>query len=228
MNILVIGDCHFPFHDKRAFRAMFRAISEMEFTHIVQIGDLLDCYNFSDFPRSYNLMTPAEEIEDGLNCAREMWFKLKELNPKAICYQILGNHEQRILKKISKVPELESLFDVKSIFKFDGVHTMDSMRDELILKDICFMHGYYCKEGQHLAHNHMNTVIGHAHRGWVVHKKIKGNLLWELNAGCLADLDSKPLGYTAQRKLNNMQNGFGLIDDLGARFVPIVDGKLWR
>jgi len=227
MSILVIGDCHFPFHCRKAFRAMFRAIAGKEFSHIIQMGDLYDFYSFSRYPRSHNLIKPAEEIKLARDAAEEMWLRLQDLFPSAKCLQLLGNHDLRTQKLLfSKLPEFESILNIAELWKFDGVYTAECQREEIFIKDICFVHGHYTKPGDHLNYNQMNTVIGHSHRGYTLFHRIKDQILFELNAGCLADLDSKPLAYTSQKKLSKMQNGFGIIDELGPRFIPIIDGKI--
>jgi DNA repair exonuclease SbcCD nuclease subunit len=199
------------------------------FTHIVQIGDLYDFYNLSRYPRSLNIDKPAEEIHKARECAVEMWIKLQEIFPKAYCYQIIGNHDERLKKSVmSKLPELYDVVDMSHLWDFRNVKTQNSQREELIIKDIVFLHGHYSRPGTHMNHNMANTAFGHTHKGSCVFRKLKDKILWEINAATMADLTSIPLSYTAQRQFSNMMNGFSVVDEFGPRFIPLLEGKLWQ
>jgi predicted phosphodiesterase len=233
LNILVIGDTHFPYHCKSSFSAMYSILKKLpDFTHIIQIGDLYDLYNLSRYPRSMDLDKPAEEIKKGRVCAEKMWRKLRKLYPEAKCYQLIGNHDDRLRKQvISKLPELYDLIDMAHLWKFDGVSSQSSQAEELIIKlgksEVIFIHGHYGKIGQHLNHNMSNTAYGHSHKGSCYFRRLKDAVIWEINAATMADLTSLPLSYTAQRKFSSYMNGFAIIDDLGPRFIPLVEGKTW-
>ena len=230
MHILLVGDTHFPFHCKKSFAGMFRSIRKLDtdFTHIVQVGDLYDLYNLSRYPRTHDLSKPAEEIELARECAAEMWGKFQALYPSAKCHQLIGNHDERLRKQVlAKLPELYEIVDMSHLWEFDGVKTQPSQSDELILKDIVFIHGHYGRPGQHMNHNMHNTALGHTHKGSCVFRRLKDKIIWEINAGTLADLSSVPLSYAMQRKFSNMMNGFAIIDNLGPRFIPLVGGKTW-
>lgn len=235
-NILVIPDTHFGYACKKAFKTFYDTIRKMEavtpFSHVVQVGDLYELYNISRFPKSMNLTTPAEEIKIARESAETMWANVRSICKKAKLYQIKGNHCNRIHKLIvDRLPELSDLIDFNHLWHFKSVLTLDDIRDELIIKcgksQVVFMHGYKTKLGDHMAHNLENTACGHSHAGGTVFKRHKDRILWELNAGCLADLESRPLQYTPQKKYHKHMNGFGVIDDFGPRFIPIINGDLW-
>lgn len=221
-RILVIGDCHFPFASSKLSR-LYDVAESLEPTHIVQVGDLYDMFSFSKYPRTQNVMTPKQELERGMKMARTMWAKLTFILPDAKCYQLLGNHDIRPLKRvIESAPEAETLLDFSSLFRFDGVTTMKSDRDELIIDDILFMHGYR-RHGDHMKHNNMTTVCGHSHHGGVVFSRHGKKIIYELNAGFLAEESSKPLSYGQQRKISRWTLGCGFIDEWGPRFIPFGD-----
>ena len=123
---------------------------------------------------------------------------------------------KRILEKI---PEIYSIFDTKYIFEFDGVNTIHDYREELIINDIMFFHGY---RGQfkHAEYVNQNCCTGHTHRGGVQYFKKRNQTIWELNAGCLVDQDSEAMSYTHQKHTKSTQ-GFGYIDEYGPRFIPL-------
>lgn len=219
-SILVVGDAHFPFANTGSLRRIAELATQLKPHIIVQIGDLLDLFSFSKFPRSLNVMTPKKELELGQKMAYQMWENLRRASPRSKYFQLLGNHDERPIKRLlEKTPELESLLNIKAIYEFPHVETMHSERDELIIGDILFMHGFR-KHGDHVKHNGMNTVCGHSHRGGVVYQRLGNKTLWELNAGYVALEDSVPLGYTKQRRISTWTQGVAVIDALGPRFIP--------
>lgn len=228
-TFLCIGDLHCPFVDKKAFRQLAEmvpdiyrnAINKKRKFYIIQLGDLFDMYSVSKYVRTFDLITPKDEFEQGRSTASEVWRILKKRAPKALCYQLLGNHDARGFKRLmEKAPELASLVSFKSLFEFEGVKTIHDPTQELILEDIVFMHGFRSKLGDHVIHNRMSTVCGHSHKGGVLFFPHKNEMLFELNAGYLADSDTVPMRYSMQRISRNT-HGFGLIDEYGPRFIPI-------
>jgi hypothetical protein len=116
-RILLIGDTHFPFVSVDALCGLYSFVSRTPgITHIVQMGDLFDCYSFASFPKSMMEFTPRQELELAREMAGKMWAKLQELCPQAECHQILGNHSMRPIKRLlEQSPELEVFFDYQNI-----------------------------------------------------------------------------------------------------------------
>jgi len=218
---LIIGDVHAPYINKKSLRNILSLAEEMKPDLIIQIGDAYDLYSFSRFPKSLNYLTPKQEINLGINEISDMWAKLKKASPKSKKFQLIGNHCERIAKQVlSKMPEIESIIDLGSIFSFDGVETLESQRDELIIDKICYMHGFRTKLGDHAANNRMSTVVGHSHVGGVVFLRNGQETIFELNCGFIADTDSHVMSYTRQRKISRWTQGVGIIDSFGPRFIP--------
>lgn len=222
LRIIAIPDMHAPFHSRSGLRQLYKAAEDLAPTHVIQLGDLYDFYSFSRYPRSLNLLTPKQEIEDARNSALAFWITMKAIAPRAKRYQLLGNHDSRVEKKISSLfPEAESLINAHAMFEFKGVETMESERQELVIEDILFQHGFRSKLGDHARHNSMKTVCGHSHRGGVVYQRLGDKVIWELNAGHLVDETRKPFMYTPQRLMATWTMGFGIIDQYGPRFVAL-------
>lgn len=222
-KILVIGDTHFPFAHKEAFELLYAFAKENKPDYIIQVGDLLDLYAQSKFPRSQNFYSPEEEERKGVEEAAKMWQKLRELCPKANCYQLWGNHDLRPMKRVlESAPSLEHVVKAhyKNLMNFPGVTTIEDYRQELIIEDIVFHHGYRSQLGSHRDYTMTNFVCGHSHRGGVVFRRIKGETIWELNAGFMADASSKVLSYSAQ-KIHDQTIGWGWIDRYGPRFISL-------
>ena len=224
-NVFAVGDLHFPITDKIALRTVIKQIKNEQPDVVVQMGDLFDRYAGSKFPRSLNIWTPQHEEMLSVSLAEKFWQDVQAAAPRATCYQLMGNHDIRPLKKvIEKSPEFEHVAQgyLQEIYTFPGVHTVYDPREELIINNDFYMHGYLTKPGAHVRKNlNRNIIVGHSHYGYVLPLSIEGKVLWELNVGYLGDRHHKCLSYTAQKRMTNWTLGSGRVDELGPRFVPI-------
>jgi predicted phosphodiesterase len=220
--ILAIGDTHFPFAHGPTLEKIYRFAEKEQPVHIVQLGDLMDQFSHSRFPASRNAYRPDEEMELGRKHAVEFWDELKKACPNANLYGITGNHDLRALKLILQAaPTLESMVreSVSKLYQFDGVQMVSDYREELIIQDIMFHHGYMSRHGQQRDFVMQNLVSGHTHKGAVLYRALKGKTIWHLDAGYVGDAEAKALSYTAQ-KTTGWTLGHGWIDEYGPRFIP--------
>jgi UDP-2,3-diacylglucosamine pyrophosphatase LpxH len=216
-RVLVIGDTHFPFHSKSAYSNLISFAKKIKPTHIVQIGDLLDQYVFSSFSRSLDV-SPKEEIDYGLNLAADMWTELQKIAPRAKCYQIIGNHDVRLSKRISeRLPELSSFFSFRNLYKFDGVKVMDSDRDYLKIGGIIYTHGWLSKSLDHAKFFGSPVVHGHRHRPCI---EYENKNLWSMDVGYMADEKSLPLQYTSS-KWTKWTSSCGVVENGVPRIIPL-------
>lgn len=89
MRILVLGDVHLPFTNWDCVKAASEFAKAYKPNLIVQIGDLVDSYNWSLFKKSTDAPSPHEEME----LAIDSFYKLMYSFPKKLGWQILeGNH----------------------------------------------------------------------------------------------------------------------------------------
>ncbi len=218
-KVLILGDIHFPYHNKKAIKEVIYAIKQEKPTHVVQIGDLYDQYSFSRFTRK-NITLPETELMEARSLAIQLWSNIKNSIRK---YQILGNHDIRLIKRAEeKLPEAQDLIkkSLMELYRFKGVTTIEDDRKELIIDGVVYMHGYRSKLGDHTRYNNRSTVVGHSHVGGVVFCQYDKGILFELNAGFLADETAEPLRYRPQT-ISRWTLGYGLIDEKGPRFCPI-------
>jgi len=223
-KVVIFGDLHFPYVHKKAYKWALDLCKAEKPTHIVQIGDLYDFYWFSKYPKKFLPFSPEQEVQRGLKQAEEFWGQVQAAAPKAKCFQILGNHDERPYKRIlEKVPEFESLISLDNLFSFPGVETDFDPRSAINLsicgKKIRFQHGHLSGQGRHMLHNQMRVVVGHSHTGGVTYRGLEKEIHWELNVGFLGDAEAGPLQYGPQRR-RIWTKGLGIIDELGPRFVP--------
>ncbi len=221
-RILVLGDTHFPFAHKKAFEWVYRVTDKLRPDTVLQLGDLLDQFAFSRYPKVLK-MDPEEELARGRADAEKMWARFKGLD----CVQLLGNHCVRLVKKaVSSAPEFAHLAakSTRELHSFSGVRTYFDDREEVVLdvsgQKVMFQHGHRSKLGDHCRFNLMNTVCGHSHRGGVVWEQNINGAFWELNAGFLGDISSYVFGYRAQKAIHKTTLGIGWLDEYGPRFMP--------
>lgn len=214
------GDLHFPFAHADTLSAFFEFLDRKRPARVIQMGDLYDMFSQSKFPRTHNVYTPEAEMDVAYAQAKKFWKTVREILPDAACFQILGNHDIRPLKRlIETFPAGESFFSIERFFRFDGVETNFDYRQELCFDDVLYFHGYRTGLGAHRDFTLRNTCVAHTHVGGVAFRNYYDRVLWELNAGYMGDPESKALSYTAQR-ITTWTHGWGFIDEDGPRFVP--------
>ena len=223
-KIAVISDIHWPFHSQRVIDAFLAFIKKNQPEHIILNGDAWDMYSHSKFPRSHNIFTPREEQTAARKFNEDFWRQVKQACPKARCYQMLGNHDVRPLRRVlDSYPAAEDWIEkiMTDLFTFEGVETFFDSRQELMLPgNIMVHHGYRSRLGDHRDFALHNFIVGHTHLGGSVFRQIRGHVLWELNSGVAGDPESKGLSYTAQRTVS-WTPGFGWVDEHGPRFISV-------
>lgn len=220
-TVAVISDIHWPFSNPRVISAFLEFIGDVKPQYVFLNGDAWDMFSHSKFPRSHNIFTPREEQNLSRKMNEDFWKDVKRKSPQSECVQLLGNHDIRPMKRIlESYPEAEDWITEKlqTLFSFDGVKTLMDPREEVMIGDIAIFHGYRTQLGDHRDFTLYNCVNGHTHVGGTVFRKIRGQVLWELNSGLAGDPESKGLSYTPQ-KITKWTPGFGAIDSRGPRFI---------
>jgi len=217
---LAVPDLHAPWTDINAVTSLYSAIERFKPSVLIQLGDLYDMYAHTRFARSHDLCTPKEEMAEARKFAEGFWKQCQRIAGRKCRYiQILGNHDDRPSKRIAdKYPEIASILGIDHLFKFPGVETILDSRTELQIDGNIYTHGHYTKHGQHAAYYGKSVIHGHTHRAAVIYIKLYDRIIWELDAGHLAQDDSEPLSYTPT-KTNKWTKGHGEIDELGPRWV---------
>lgn len=221
-TVVALPDIHFPFHSERWFRLALELVGDLKPGLVIQLGDLYDLLSFSKYPRSFNVTTPADEINEARALAESMWATIRHRAPDAKCVQLRGNHDDRANKRVAEsLPAIESLVQpvLSALFAFDGVLTVDDTREEFEFEGVLYHHGHR-RFGQHVSWNLQSTVNGHLHTGGVVFKQTERQTIWELNAGFGGDKDAPCFTYNAQKRAQPTTLGVGIVDRLGPRFCP--------
>jgi metallophosphoesterase superfamily enzyme len=232
-RILVVPDVHCPYHHERAWRTMIAAAREYKPTHIVILGDLVDCFQVSDHERT---LARGMSLKDELSVAGTLLDDLDSLGASTK-YFLQGNHEKRIERYLAnKAPELVGLVSLEDSLRLDerGWKWVPYRRDVRLGKV------YFCHDAGYAGVNAVrqtraryegNVVLGHVHRAATVFEgDARGQAHFGLCPGWLGDPDSLAVDYTSSiQKRREWQHGFAvgelLADDtVHMRVVPIVNG----
>lgn len=223
-TLATISDIHWPFANSRVVNRFLEFVGDTKPEWVILNGDAWDMYSLSKYPRSHNLFTPRDEENLSRQFNVEFWQAVRKASPRSKCRQMMGNHDIRAMKRvIEEFPEAEDWIKerLSRMFTFEGVETIFDPRQELfITEDVIVFHGYRTQLGSHRDYTLLNCINGHTHRGGAVFRRIRGQTLWELNSGVAGDPESKGLSYTPQ-KITEWTPGFGVLDPLGPRFVPV-------
>lgn len=210
--------CHWPSVEK-----VYKIIACEKPDVIIQLGDLYDFFAFSRFSRHQDVMTPKEEIEDGRQAALGFWDHLNIISPDSRKIQIKGNHCDRLLNRVmDRFPEVYSIVEKAeaNLFKFKNVETIQNSRDELMIENVIYTHGWLGKVGDHAKYFGKSVVRGHSHKLECAHFNFAGGRIFEVACGFLADEAQHPLQY-GSTKTTNWVLGCVVIDPMGIRLISL-------
>lgn len=241
-RILFIPDTHVPYHDKRAFALMLKAMKDFKPNHTIVMGDFLDNYSVSSHSKDPNR---SLKLEEEVNETIHELKKVKALGAKNNVF-IGGNHEDRLERYLmQKAPELYNIISTEKILKLD----------ELGFEYVPYKHHY--KIGKinvthdtgtagRTAHQKAldsfqdNILIGHTHRlAYIVEGDAKGTKHVSAMLGWLGDVEG--IDYMNKYKVQKdwcLAFGIGYLDTATGNVyvvpVPIinytclVEGKLYK
>ena len=240
-KVLFIPDCHRPYHDKRAWGLMLRAMADWEPDTVVILGDFIDGYFISRFTKDPTRYSFGDEIDNGNRGLDE----LDKLGAKRKIY-VAGNHDgQRFDEYIKRVaPELIGLQTLESLLflKSRGWEYV-KYRDHVKLGKVYITHDVGAT-GRNSAHKVIDVyqhsaITGHTHRMiYAVEADGLGEPILSAQFGWLGDI--KHIDYTHRilaTKAYVLGFGIGRVERktglLFATPVPIVkyrcmvEGVLW-
>lgn len=233
-TVIAVPDFHAPFHDELAVSTCVEAVREMRPDHLVFLGDGVDSYDISDFPRD-----PARKhkYKEEVASANEVLDRFDRLRVPDVRY-CEGNHDQRLARFIAKrAPELYGMLDISEELRmrerrwqwipYGEVTTIGRFR---------FSHefgscGKYAA-AQALAGVRHCIVFGHTHRAQCEYGGLadgERHVAW--SAGWLGDYEALAFSYKKKwQARREWTHGFMWItlDETGcgwAQFVPILEGR---
>jgi len=194
-KVLAVPDRHFPFAHKKACEWVVQVAKTYTPDYIVGLGDELDLYSLSKYPKNVNLLTPAEEYKQGMRAYEEHWSKLQASAPKAKCWEISSNHGDRLRKRLrERAPELESYMAAEPF----GVKGVKRVKGELLLDGVLYMHGFRSRGVDHARYNQRSTCHGHSHSASLRWIRNDRGAFFNLECGWLGAEDREAFSYNSQ------------------------------
>lgn len=251
-RVFIIPDCQLPFDDRRALKAVIRAVGDLQPDEVIQIGDLCDFPQ----PSRWNKDT-AGEFEGSVFADCEQ-AKRRFLEPLRAVYDgpvgiHEGNHDERPRTYLAKyAPALaeSGAFNIENLLDFNGFGVSLLPEFNKVAPDWITTHGH---RGQlslsRIAGNtalnaaekfNTSVVMGHTHRLGIGSKTkgYGGNATKTLTGMEVGNLMNQKLAHYLKGGTGNWQHGFGLLTIDGAHVkpevVPItkgkftVDGRTWE
>lgn len=206
-----LSDLQLPFVDEALLDAVYRFVEDFKPHDIVLNGDIIDCYEISDFDkrpeRLFNLDTELE-------MARDVLVRLRRLAAKdARIWWVDGNHEERLTRAIWRhaqgfsflvrdIPEALRLDELAAGFVPYGKH-IEYLGFVLTHGNFVSAYSAYTAK-RHMERYRSSGVNGHTHRLGsysVTDMHGRSHTWYEQGALCRKDLD-----YV--RGVANWQQGF--------------------
>jgi len=232
---LLMADTHLPFHDELAIQTMFDYIEEKKIhpTIVTILGDLMDFYKISRFPKDPNKKSVKTELKMG----KQFLIDLRNRFPDAKIYFYMGNHEVRmqhyIWKNAGEISDLlDNILPIQLGLKEMKIEFIDA---PFAIGKLWHLHGHEKGRGSYNPEYitnviwkvvHDNFIVGHYHRSQrKIFKAITQRAYVGAAVGCLCnDLD-----YSL---LNQWSRGFAIIDydlngDFRLRLKDIVNGVVY-
>ena len=195
MRILCVPDRHFPFAHKKACEWVVFVAKGYAPDVIIGLGDELDLYSLSRYPRNVNLMTPGAEYKLGMEQYRAHWQALQKAAPKARCQEISSNHGDRLRKRVrDRAPELEAYLAAQPF----GVSGVERVKGECTHDGVCYMHGFRSRALDHARYNQQSTVHGHTHSASLRWARNGRGPYFNLECGWLGAEDKEAFSYVPQ------------------------------
>lgn len=227
-KFIVLSDIHFPYHDDKALKAVYKFLEQHPADTIILNGDILDFYDVSSFDKDPDRIN---SLQGEINLAQKFFSKLRDLSFDSRIIFVKGNHEQRLERYLKKHPELYSL-DVLKLPNLLGLNEINiEYKDKgFKLGSLKIIHGdmvrkfsAYTARGELEKHD-SSGISSHTHRGGAYYYRTPERYLAWFESFCLCDLNPEYIDEP------NWQQGFlyGYVekDSFAVTPIPIVDGKI--
>lgn len=227
-KIIAIPDCHHPYVDKTAWNLALRTIQKVKPDHIIVMGDFVDCYAVSDYPKDPARKSKLKyEVDAGAKARKQLIGLSDEFT------FLEGNHCARLGRYIAT--HAAALYGLVSMPELLGVDqkAWKPYKETYRLGRVGYCHDVgYC--GQNVLHQSLhayggNLVTAHTHRAGIVYDgNLRGERHFHMNVGHLSDVSK--VDYAHQVRIKSWQLGLGYIEmeqsgKAYAQFCPFVGRK---
>jgi len=217
-NILLIGDCHFPYAHRKAISFIKKIKKEYQIDMAVHMGDEVDNHAISFHDSDADLHSAGDELLKAL-------IKIKELEavfPKL--YLCDSNHGSLALRRLKRhgIP-MKYLKSLQDIYGTPNWEWHESYKLRTAAGPVYLCHGKSASYGKLCKEVGMSTAQGHHHG--------KFEITWHQSAttekfncftGCLIDRDSLAFAY-GQNNLAQPILGSVVIDRQGIPHLIKLD-----
>jgi hypothetical protein len=199
-KLLVIGDTHLPFINWDVVAGCADYAKWYKPDLIIQVGDLIDSYNWSLFKRAPDSPSAACEWDMTVHAVN----RFRDYFPRRIPWKILeGNHCRRYMLRAAEVNLPKQLIKTLDfVFQFDNWHW--HMKPEpLVIEDIAFLHGDEMPGNawQKAQRMGMSVVQGHDHQGYLQYVNTFKHSIFGMSVGTMIDADSIVGRYSAKNAM---------------------------
>lgn len=212
-NFLFLGDIHLPFEHPRAlqFAKSLRKDFNIPYENCYSVGDALDLYSFSRWPKSPEARVT---VNQELDLAREKLRKWAHAFPELKIAE--SNHDQRILKKAlgadlpsQVIKSFHDIFELPNSWEIKDTFTIES-------HDILVCHGEEFPDALQAAIAYgCNVVQGHHHSKFSVQWRASlTQTLWGAATGWLGDWESFAFAYGKKSKQKMLLGSIVVVDGI--------------
>jgi predicted phosphodiesterase len=145
---LVLGDMHFPMHDKTTIELAFKEAREKNAVGVLLNGDVMDMFNVTPFRRP----PTKEDLADEIECGRSALAWMRSRLPKARFVYREGNHDYRLRSYI--IDRAPALFQIEAVRlpNLLGLadHGIEWVQDKakVYLGKLITLHGHEFRKGE--------------------------------------------------------------------------------
>lgn len=227
-KFVVLSDIHFPYHDDKALKAVYKFLEQHPINTIILNGDILDFYDVSSFDKDPDRIN---SLQKEIDLANKFFHKLRSVSPGSRIIFVKGNHEDRLERYLKKHPELYSLEALKlpNLLNLDN-YCIEYRDKGFKLGSLKIIHGTIVRKyagytaRAEMEKNDCSGISGHTHRLCCFYFRTPMRDLMWAESGCLCDLNPEYVDCPSWTQ------GFlyGMVerDSFAITPLPIVKGKV--
>lgn len=213
-QIFVLSDIHIPFQDNDTLSIVFDAMVDAQPSHVVLLGDVLDCYSISKFCKRPDRV---RNLQTEINIFYELMRELKKELPNTEFHYVLGNHENRLERLVLENPGLFGLeaLEPSKLFRLDELGIFYH-KTKVKLNNFIYYHGdcvrkdtSYSAKAEFMDHKMNDGISGHTHRLGSYYTTYEQNPTGWFENGCLCKMEPD---YLNDPDKANWQQGFTIVD----------------
>ncbi len=225
---LVLGDTHFPMHDKATIEHAFREARDKNVAGVLLNGDIMDMFTLTPFRRE-----PTKEgLTDELDCARQALGWMRSRLPKARFVYREGNHDYRLRRYvIERAPllydlpalQLQNLLELEKV----GIEWVQD-KAKVYLGKLITLHGHELRKGEGVNPARLaflrttcTVMVSHHHRS---SEHLQGSLddkqyaSWSIGCACYKHPDYDPY--------NQWNHGYAMVEIASDGWYSVHNRKI--